>query len=295
MIGVDALALAAASVALGLAAPPVMDGVERKIRAAVQSRVGPPVMQTVYDIAKLLSKESVAFPSWWAYAAAALSSVACAAAAMASLSLLALDPGPGWLAAFLAFYLAAHSSMGLAPLVVPNPFSVVGGFRELWLSAVNEPAAAVAAAVVVWAAPWRGGPLSKAAAAVALAALAASTYASTRRPPFDLGEAEPELASGVEIELSGPLLALSLYSLLALRAASQMAFAALLSLSALGPGPLALASSLASFPLVWAAYALAGALLGRYRIDLAARDLAKAYAALAVASVALAWLGGVHG
>jgi len=35
----------------------LLDGVERKIKARIQSRIGPPVTQTLYDLLKLLEKE----------------------------------------------------------------------------------------------------------------------------------------------------------------------------------------------------------------------------------------------
>ncbi|MEM4844591.1 MAG: NADH-quinone oxidoreductase subunit H, partial [Ignisphaera sp.] len=38
--------------------PPLLDGIERKIRAKIQTRYGPPtILQTWYDIIKLSSKE----------------------------------------------------------------------------------------------------------------------------------------------------------------------------------------------------------------------------------------------
>lgn len=42
-------------------------------------------------------------------------------------------------------------------------------------------------------------------------------YISSRRTPFDLGEADPELASGIAVELGGPILALTLYATLLTR------------------------------------------------------------------------------
>ncbi len=43
---------------VGSILPVILDGVERKLKARVQSRIGPPITQTLYDLLKLTIKES---------------------------------------------------------------------------------------------------------------------------------------------------------------------------------------------------------------------------------------------
>src|SRR5512138_3287440 len=49
----------AASVALGLALAPLLEGLLRKVTARVQSRQGPPIWQPYFDLLKLLGKEDL--------------------------------------------------------------------------------------------------------------------------------------------------------------------------------------------------------------------------------------------
>jgi NADH:ubiquinone oxidoreductase subunit H len=119
-----------------------------------------------------------------------------------------------------------------------------------------------------------------------------ASYVSTRRVPFDLAEAEPELASGVLIELTGRVLLLALYMLLALRAFSQLIPLVLLAPWLDGGWVPALIAYITWLPLTWALYAIVSNIMGRSRVDLAVKRLAEVYLIL-LAPVVAGILGGL--
>ncbi|XPV76501.1 MAG: respiratory chain complex I subunit 1 family protein [Desulfovibrio sp.] len=120
------IALGAAPVLGGLLA-----GVDRRITAKFQSRMGPPVLQPFYDVAKLWGKERNAYNVWvafssWVYLGAAASS--CALFFMGSDLL-------------LIFFIQAIGAVFLiiGALSVPSPYSQVGAHRELMQVLTYEP------------------------------------------------------------------------------------------------------------------------------------------------------------
>ena len=116
-----------------------------------------------------------------------------------------------------------------------------------------------------------------------------AVFASSGRLPYDLHEAEPEIASGTLIELSGPLLALEMYSHLV----ERWALAALpiyVSVLPLISNPILNAVAMAiGSTVLWCCFATTSALLGRSRVDLAVKSLGTIYTLSTIAWVGL-WI-----
>ncbi|MEM4758157.1 MAG: NADH-quinone oxidoreductase subunit H [Desulfurococcaceae archaeon] len=214
--------------------PPLLDGIERKIKADIQSRVGPPtVLQTWYDILKLFSKEMISQskPTFFIFALSA--SLTLLLILSLILTYIIVNPNNTLLefgttrtsflllSLILVLIISIHAINSLIYTVSSNPFSIIGVFRALTVDLMNE-AMFVSFLVIMFSlvinrnsvsiiqlfSHKRTIPLI----IVSYIPLVLSTYISSRRLPYDLHEAEPELASGSIIELSGPALGLYIYN-----------------------------------------------------------------------------------
>ena len=120
---------------LGLLAAPLagglIAGMDRKLTARLQGRVGPPVLQPFYDVLKLLGKQAVLINPWQAFCA----TIYLTAAAM---SVVFFFLGSDLL---LVFFIQAVSAVFLVvgALAAPSPFSQVGAHRELIQILTYEP------------------------------------------------------------------------------------------------------------------------------------------------------------
>lgn len=288
--------VAVAVVLTGLLASPLLDGVERKIRAAIQSRLGPPVTQTWLDLAKLVSKEPRAPPGsvytvYMVYLTLVLS-----LASLASLAVASILRGVAGLVLVAFTYTLAQNAAVVMPMATYNPFAFVGASREVMLMLVNEAAMLISLAFL---ALFTGSADLSALSAVApspsymivaLVVLIAS-YVASARLPYDLAEAEPELASGILIELGGPYLAMYLLSLYVRRFVAKY-LASYVVLAPLLRSPLTLASaSIAMVPLLWVGYTVVSQLVGRSRVDIAPLTLFKVYTPLLLVSLILRAVG----
>ncbi len=260
-----------AAAVLSLALAPVYDGVERKVRAAIHSRIGPPVLQTWYDILKLFSKELVV-PSGGSWTALVTTlealSLAVASATIVYLSSHGLARGALLEAVLLAVLVSVATALAvLRAASQSNIFSVVGGFREFFLTLSAEPFAIFSLLVLA------SGAGSLASRGIATAILVLTAYVVSGRVPYDIAEAEPELASGINIELSGPLLGVaSISTVLKKLVSSSLTALAITSLAGLS-GPASLATTFLLTPVVWVVHTVVSVILGRSRVDLAMRFL----------------------
>ncbi|MEM4601599.1 MAG: NADH-quinone oxidoreductase subunit H, partial [Desulfurococcaceae archaeon] len=116
-------------------------------------------------------------------------------------------------------------------------------------------------------------------------AMLISGYALTGRAPFDISEAEPELASGTLIEFSGYLLALYIYSSLLKKFSAKLFIAVLITSSVIDGGIPGLITAYALTLVIWIAFSVISSTLGRSRVDLAPRALTKVYIALLAISI----------
>lgn len=221
MIGVFALAVVGTAV-LGL----ISKWIDRKVTARVQWRKGPPLLQPLYDILKLLGKETLV-PRQARRTGFLLAPVIGFAAVCAAATLLwaaNLDPKrtlPGDL--ILVWYLLMVPSIALiiGGASSASPFGVLGASREMKLMLAYELPLLLAVLTAVVASNYSfdlggliqssaGGVLAKLAIVVGFLVGVLCTQAKLGLVPFDMAEAETEIMGGVYAEYSGPPLALFL-------------------------------------------------------------------------------------
>ncbi|MFO8033759.1 MAG: complex I subunit 1 family protein [Candidatus Bipolaricaulota bacterium] len=207
-------------------------GVDRKLAARMQGRIGPPLRQPFRDVGKLMVKENVvprdAVP--WLFHAAPLLAVVASVTVLLYLPLGPYKPvlsGQGDLILILYLLAVPAVAMALGGFASGSPFASVGAQREIvmmmsyefplaitvigvvWRLAplVEEPAFAMAtvAANPLWA---MVGPLGVLGLALLLLCLLVVTPAELSKIPFDIPEAETEIAGGLMVEYSGVNLAL---------------------------------------------------------------------------------------
>ena len=137
------LAVYLAQFALALVLAPLLPGIINRVKAKFAGRHGKPVLQTYYDIAKLLRKgEVISYTTTWTFAVApsvALAGTLCA------LSLLPLGGAVSPLAFAGDFVLAAYLlgvgrfAIMLGALDTGSAFEGMGASREATFSALAEP------------------------------------------------------------------------------------------------------------------------------------------------------------
>lgn len=125
---------------LALLFSPFLEGVMRKLRARIHSRIGPPVVQPYYDLLKLLGKEDLkAGDPWLAFA----SILALASTLMASL-LIPLGGEPplavaGDLLAFLYFVGISAVAVIFMGMISWSSYGFLGSAREMMIYLTVEP------------------------------------------------------------------------------------------------------------------------------------------------------------
>jgi len=207
-------------------------GIDRKLAAHMQGRIGPPIIQPFRDVRKLLAKESI-IPdggvSWLFQACPFIGLVA-------SILLLTYIPvfGPGALLEgygdlILILYLLIIPSLALVVggFASSSPFATVGAQREMVIMMSYEFPLAVAIIAIAWRIShvtdinpfifstlaqypiWNQvGPLGVVGSLILLFTLLVVTPGEVAKVPFDIAEAETEIAGGLLVEYSGRNLAL---------------------------------------------------------------------------------------
>jgi len=268
---------------------PVYDSIERKVKATIQSRVGPlgPVrsfLQSWFDFIKLLSKELV-LTSYGIALITILELVLVSATALI-LQIHIFASQLQWTAALLITFLSISSAFSLLRAVVlDNPFSSIGAFREFYIMLAVEGffLSTLAIALLI-----EGSLILK---ILLFCAIALSCYVLSGRTPFDIAEAEPEIASGVYIELSGPLLAIALYSLHIKRyVLAQILSYTLIKLIGITSTNFALPCTLLLTPVMWVLCGVVSIMLGRTRVDIGPTTVMKAMLILVILTLIALWL-----
>lgn len=257
-----------------LALPALLDGVERKLKAAIQSRIGPPIHQTILDLLKLFRKELVlpresAHTLYMAFIYLSLSIVA-ASSLIASITLGSMEFFIAS-AILLSIIQAVHIAM---PFTTYNPFSIVGASRELVLAVINESALLITVGLAILVNPLMRPPLIwRSTHFLLLLELLIASYIASGRTPYDIAEAEPEIASGWLIEFSGPLLGVIIYANLLRKAIVKLIVGIILAGLIAGNGSMGLLLSLMAMVLLWIAYTVASTIVGRSRVDVAPKTM----------------------
>ena len=222
------------NVLLVLLAAPGLDGVLRKVRARIHSRQGPPLLQTYFDLAKLMVKEDQAAVNNFIFQAAP---VACLGSVL--LASLLIPMGGVTPLGFAGDVLFLIYVLSLAPIMLclggmasGNPYAFIGVNREVMMLIVVEPVVAI----TLVASALRAHSLlltdsvryiaqhpPSISLLICAIAFALAVQLEVAKLPFDLTEAEQEIVEGPLIEYSGRKLALLKWSFYA----KQVVFLAL--------------------------------------------------------------------
>ena len=212
------------NVAAALLLSPLCEGVMRKLRAAIHSRIGPPITQPYWDLFKLLGKEDLR-------TAGGKVDSSVPALTLGSVLVLALlvPMGAAPPMAFagdmiVVIYVAAISSvlMMLTGFASSSPYASVGSSREMMMLLSVEPILAIALVVGAFKARTlalagianyqiQNGPSIS--MVVGGVAFFLALQAVAGKLPFDIGEADQEIMGGLLVEQSGPRLALFRWTL----------------------------------------------------------------------------------
>lgn len=278
---------------------PFFEGVLRKLTAKIQSRQGPPIWQSYYDLLKLLGKEDI--ESGESPVMQRLAAYLSLGAVLTVAWLVPMGFGAplhGAADIVLLIYLLSLCAIStlLAGLAAGSTYSLLGISREMMTVITLEPLFVIALVIgathveslrldTVLAGsvyrsagvPWSG--------LIMLAVLLLSFQAFVQRVPFDISEAETEIMEGPLAEYSGPKLALFKYAQMAKLVIYGALFVALF--VPWGSGlvfPLNVGCFWAKVFVLVLLVTLVAATHARYRIDQAIRYYA---ALLGVAFVAL--------
>jgi formate hydrogenlyase subunit 4 len=216
---------------LALVLSPLLLGVINRTKSLFAGRRGPPLLQTYYDIAKLLGKGAVySRTTGWVFRAGPLVGLAAVLGALAVVPLAGAPAAvsfPGDLV-LLAYWLGlARLFTVLAALDTGSAFEGMGASREVQFSALAEPALLLALAVLVKPAGlvsltdlygpmtvssvWSAGPVALLVAAALLVVL----LAECARIPVDDPDTHLELTMIHEVlvlDHSGPDFAMITYA-----------------------------------------------------------------------------------
>lgn len=223
------LGLAAFGIFFGL----VYKGIDRKISAHMQGRIGPPLRQPFRDVAKLFVKENIvpdhAIP--WVFNLIPLVGL------IGTLSILvylplggfpALFPSGGDLIVVLYLLIIPSLCLVIGGFSSGSPYAIVGAQREMATMIAYEFPLAILIITIAWNLLQKGftevfsfstiastpvwnqvaGPLGFIGFAILLVVLLLVTPAELSKIPFDAAEAETELAGGLLVEYSGRNLAM---------------------------------------------------------------------------------------
>lgn len=187
----------------------IITGIDRRVTARMQGRVGPPILQPFYDVGKLLEKETtVVTPSQDVFILSYAVFIAVSGALFFA--------GGDMLLVIFAFTLA-HIFLVLGAYATYSPYSFIGAERELIQIIAYEPTIILTAvgmylvtkSFYVGDIVRSGAPIILYLPGVFLALLIVLTI-KLRKSPFDLStshHAHQEIVKGVTTEFSGATLA----------------------------------------------------------------------------------------
>ena len=200
-------------------------GIDRKIAAHMQGRIGPPIIQPFRDVKKLFTKENVvpenAIP--WIFNLAPLVGL------VATISILLYLPIGGFspidslhegfifgdLILILYLLIIPSLAMVIGGFSSGSPYAIVGAQREMATMIAYEFPLAIIGNVftlstIAGTPIWNNvtGPLGFIGFAILLFVLLLVTPAELSKIPFDSPEAETEIAGGLLVEYSGRNLAM---------------------------------------------------------------------------------------
>ena len=208
------IVLAIFAIAFGL----ILSGIDRRVVARMQARIGPPLLQPLTDVRKLLAKQNIipanAIP--WLFNAMPVVALASAIAILLYLPFGSFAPLLGEFGdVILVLYLLIIPSLALVigGFASGSPYATVGAQREMVSMIAYELPLAVAVIAIAWRLMAAGvsnpfsmltlmqisvwdvvGPLGILALLILLVMMAWVTPGELSKIPFDSPEAETELA-----------------------------------------------------------------------------------------------------
>ena len=199
----------------------VLSWSDRKITARVQFRKGPPFLQPFYDLGKLFYKETI-LPKHGAkltFLAAPVFALFSATLANVFILLPSIFPGSGFRGDLIViFYLLAIPSLTylLGSLASGNPLGALGASREMKLiisyelvfilslaCIIIKSGMSLSVSDIIAAQQEQGAFIGSISGALLFIVLLFVNQAKLALVPFDMSEAETEIAHGVFIEYSG--------------------------------------------------------------------------------------------
>jgi len=226
---IGAIIIAFLGVVLGL----FYKGIDRKLAARMQARVGPPIRQPFMDFFKLMIKENIvpenAVP--WIFNGVPIMTLVVSITILYYMPIGNISPLlSGYGDIILIVYLLTITSIGMVVggFASGSPYASVGAQREMvmmisyelplvttviaigWKLSQTYPQLSIFSLAVINAHPIWGlvGPLGFAGVILLFVTLAIVTPGELSKIPFDVPEAETELAGGLLVEYSGRNLAL---------------------------------------------------------------------------------------
>ncbi len=208
----------------------VWEGIDRKLVARMQRRIGPPILQPLYDFLKLASKETI-IPSTANYMFRAAPVLALATA----IALLAYTPvgftpilaSKGDVIVFIYLLTLISFFKIVGAISSGNPYAKIGAAREATIMVSREPAMMLAIFTIMWrlgklGVPkpfsmgifythniWEiGTPMSFVGAVILLYVFCVWLASEIEVGFFNIPDAEEEIAEGLLVEYSGRYLAL---------------------------------------------------------------------------------------
>ena len=196
---------AALQVALFVLAPIAIGlllGIDRKVTARMQNRVGPPIVQPFYDLFKLFAKRPMLMNNGQVVFA-----VACLVLQAAAFALFVAGGD-----LLIVFFISGAGSVALVlgAFSARSPYSYYGSQRELMQVLAYEPVLLLAILLI----GYREGTLMVRdlevnllpGLALALIALFVVLVIKLQKSPYDIATAHQEIVSGPYVEYSGPYL-----------------------------------------------------------------------------------------
>jgi len=222
------IGMAVFAILLGLS----FKGIDRKIAAHMQSRIGPPLRQPFWDVGKLMMKESVVPENAvsWLFNIAPVVCLASSITLLLYIPIAGYDPllhGHGDLILVLYLLTIPALSMVAGGFASGSPYATIGAQREMVTMMSYEFPLVVAAISIAWkmSDAFKGdiftlsfisshpiwdsvGLLGIAGLILILIAIVIILPAELSKIPFDVAEAETEIAGGLLVEYSGRNLAM---------------------------------------------------------------------------------------
>ncbi len=212
---------------IGIAVGLFLSGIDRRIVARMQARIGPPLRQPFTDVKKLLTKQSIvpanAIP--WLFNLMPIAALASSIAVLMYLPFGSLAPILGEAGdMILVLYLLIVPSLALVigGFASGSPYATVGAQREMVSMIAYELPLAISVVIIAWrlmaanvADPFSfmtlmetsvwdvAGPLGIVGLLLLLFLFMWITPGELSKVPFDSPEAETELAGGILAEYSG--------------------------------------------------------------------------------------------